>query len=150
MEIRPIRTDEIESTVRMWRRSREAAQPWLEARMGYTPANDRWFFREMLVRRCDVWVALDGERIVGLLAIAGDHVHQLYVEPADQRRGIGSALLGQAFSSSPARLMLHTHQRNAGAQRFYEHHGFREVARGVSAPPESEPDIEYQWEPHGR
>jgi putative acetyltransferase len=142
MEIRRMHADEIEVVVRIWRRSRDASQPWLEARMGHTAEDDLSFFRGTIARENDVWVAVERE-IAGFLAIAGDRLGWLYVDPPAQGRGIGTALLDKAKALSPAGLTLFTHQRNERARAFYERRGFRAVRFGVSPPPESEPDVLY-------
>ncbi len=146
IEIRRISESDIEPTVRMWRRSREGVQPKLEARLKYSPEDDLEFFTETLLKDCSVWIAIVKEQPVGLLAISGEFVEQLHVDPAQQRRGIGTTLLDLAKQKSPARLQLHTHQANTGARKFYEERGFRALRFGVSAAPESEPDVLYEWD----
>lgn len=141
-----MRTDEIESVVRMWRRSREDAMPWLEARMGHTPEDDLRFFRDPIARENDVWVAVERE-VGGLLALARGTLGYLYVDPPAQGKGIGTALLDKAKSLSPEGLTLFTHQRNERARAFYERRGFRAARFGVSPAPESEPDVQYRWDP---
>jgi ribosomal protein S18 acetylase RimI-like enzyme len=150
MEIRRMRADEIESVVRLWRRSRDASQPWLEARMGHTAEDDRRFFEGTIAEENDIWVAIERHiaglvGILGFLAIAGDRLGWLYVDPDAQGRGIGTALLEKAKDLSPAGLTLHTHQRNQRARAFYERRGFRAVGFGVSPPPENEPDVLYKF-----
>jgi GNAT superfamily N-acetyltransferase len=145
MEIRRMRPGEVESVVRLWRRSRDASQPWLEARMGHTAEDDMRFFEGAIVPGNDVWVAIDAE-VVGFLAIKGERLGWLYVDPPAQGKGVGTALLDKAKALSPEGLTLHTHQRNAGARAFYERRGFRAVRFGVSPPPESEPDVLYLWD----
>jgi hypothetical protein len=49
-EIRRLRPDELEEVARIWRRSREDAQPWLEARMAHSAADD---VRHLATRRRD-------------------------------------------------------------------------------------------------
>lgn len=146
IEIRPIEESDIEATVRMWRRSREGVQPELEARLKYSPMDDLKFFTETLLKQCLVWIAIAREQPVGLLAISEDSVEQIYVDPVEQRRGVGTMLLNFAKKKSPARLQLHTHQSNTGARNFYEQHGFRAVQFGISSAPESEPDVLYAWD----
>jgi ribosomal protein S18 acetylase RimI-like enzyme len=146
-EIRRLRPEELEAVVRMWRRSREDAQPWLEARMGHSPDDDLRHFRDVIASKYEVWVAAEAGLAVGLLALADGHVDQLYVDPAAQRRGVGTALIEHARSLFPSGLRLFTHQRNARARAFYEKLGFRVIRFGVSPPPESEPDVAYAWEP---
>jgi len=145
IEIRAIESSEVAETVRMWRRSRDGVQPEIEARMGYSPSDDLAFFTNTILESCDVWVARRNRHVVGLLAIRGNSIEQLYVDPIEQRRGIGTLLLDFAKALSPSRLRLHTHQANEGARRFYERNGFRAAAFGVSPAPESEPDVRYEW-----
>ncbi len=147
LDIRLLRPDEIETVVRIWRRSRQDAQPWLEDRMNHSPEDDLRHFGEVVARENEVWLALEDGTIVALLAQRDGYLDQLYVEPAAQRRGIGTALLRKAMALSPRGLTLFTHRRNARARAFYEKQGFRAVAFGVSPPPESEPDVKYSWDP---
>jgi ribosomal protein S18 acetylase RimI-like enzyme len=149
MEIRRMREDEIDAVARLWRRSRDDSQPWLEARMGHTAEDDLRFFEGTIAKENDVWVAVD-RGILGFLAIAGDRLGWLYVDPPAQGRGIGSALLDKAKALSPEGLTLYTHQRNERARAFYERRGFRAVRFGVSPPPESEPDAFYRFCPPGK
>jgi ribosomal protein S18 acetylase RimI-like enzyme len=139
--------DALEVVVRLWRRAREDAQPWLEARLGHTHEDDLRFFRDVVMSENHVWLVVDGDTVCGLLAIAGARVSQLHVDPAHQGAGVGSALLAHAKALAPRGLELHTHRRNARARRFYERRGFRAVALGTSPPPESEPDVAYAWAP---
>ena len=62
-----------------------------------------------------------------------------------QGAGAGSALIAHAKRLHPSGVWLFTHQRNTRARAFYEARGFRAVAFGVSPPPESEPDVRYEW-----
>jgi GNAT superfamily N-acetyltransferase len=144
--IRPLVEGDVERTVALWARARRDAQPWLERRMGHTPADDLAFFRGTLMRTMDVWVAAQDGAPLGLLALAPGRLEHLYVDPPAQGRGVGSALLGHAKRLMPGGLTLFTHRRNRRARAFYEARGFRAVAFGVSPPPESEPDVEYRWD----
>ncbi len=63
-------------------------------------------------------------------------------------QSIGDQLLARAKELSPARLELHTFQRNAPARRFYEARGcvavdFNDGSRNE----EREPDVRCQWRP---
>ena len=145
VEIRGIEEADIDETVRMWRRSREGVQSELEARLGYSPKDDLRFFTTILMKECEVWISVRGDRPTGLLAINGDSIEQLYVDPVEQQRGIGTTLLDFAKGRTRARLQLHTHQANMRARTFYEKRGFTPVEFGVSPPPENEPDVRYEW-----
>ena len=140
---------ELEDVVRIWRRSREDAQPWLEARMAHSDADDLRHFRDVVATENEVWVAVASGAPVALIALRPGFIDQLYVDPSAQKLGVGTALLDHAKRACPQGLALFTHQRNERARAFYERRGFAAVAFGVSPPPESEPDVRYEWAARG-
>jgi len=145
IEIRRALASELGRVVALWSRSKKRAYPWLAVEQAHTPAEDLAYFRDSVCGRCEVWVAVRGGAIAGLLALESGHVDQLYVEPSDQGSGVGSALVAHAKQLHPRGLSLFTLQRNARARAFYEARGFRAVRFGVSPAPESEPDVRYEW-----
>ena len=93
----------------------------------------------------EIWVVEQPE-VIGFLGLQGDEVSHLYVEPSRQGGGIGSALLDHAKQLRPERLELWVFQKNEGARRFYERHGFRLVKLTDGAGNmEKEPDALYEW-----
>ncbi|WP_244648612.1 GNAT family N-acetyltransferase [Neoaquamicrobium sediminum] len=88
-------------------------------------------------------IAEVGGRIVGFIAVEGEWIEQLYLDPAWTGRGIGSRLLALATANMPVS-RLHCFQANDGARRFYERHGFRAEAFGDGfGNEEGLPDITY-------
>lgn len=111
----------------------------------HTPDEDRWFYRERMFVTCTLWGAFDGAAMTGVIAFHDDWIEQLYVLPAAQGRGIGSALL-EIAKRRAERLQLWTFQRNARARRFYEARGFVPVEQtDGSGNEEKEPDVRYLW-----
>ncbi|TPI26982.1 GNAT family N-acetyltransferase [Mesorhizobium sp. B3-1-6] len=109
----------------------------------HTPAEDLFFIRDILLPNQQVSVAVAGENIVGFIAVSGEWVEQLYLDPAWTRQGIGARLLTQATAGMPV-IKLHCFQANTGARRFYERHGFRAEGFGDgSTNEEGLPDILY-------
>ncbi len=148
--LRPYTPADFEETVAVWRASKRAAFPYVEAQQRWTLEDDAGHFRRVISVEYEVWLAEVEGRIAGLLARRDDFVDQLFVRPDLQRCGVGTALLRKAAELSPGGLRLFTFQRNRPARSFYEKHGFRAVKFGLSAPPENEPDVEYRWEPPPR
>ena len=89
----------------------------------HTPAEDFAFIRDIVLPRHQVTVAEANNGIVGFIAVSGDWVEQLYLDPAWTGQGIGSRLLSEAIAALPV-VKLHCFQANTGARRFYERHGF--------------------------
>jgi ribosomal protein S18 acetylase RimI-like enzyme len=145
--VRPMADDEIDTVVQLWHVTKREAYPYLPLEQEYSLAQNDWFFRTRILPEHDIWLAVEGQSIVGFLAIKGSYIDRLYVLPGQQRRGVGTALLSKARELSPNELELATHQQNTQARAFYEKHGFRPVRFGVSPPPESAPDLTYRWTP---
>lgn len=111
----------------------------------HTPEEDRWWFAERLYPGNAVWLAEDGEALMGYAAVAPGWLNHLYVHPDHQGRGAGPALLAQAKAGADE-LQLWTFQCNARARAFYEHRGFVLVELTDGAHNEErEPDARYRW-----
>ena len=90
------------------------------------------------VGRGDVYLALDGEDIVGVAATErrddAIYIDRLGVAPARQGTGLGSFLLERieeiARSSDLKGLSLETAEMAEGNIRLYRRHGFEIVRRG--------------------
>jgi ribosomal protein S18 acetylase RimI-like enzyme len=106
-----------------------------------------WVINHMVPER-ETWVADDRGRIVAVMVLDGEMVDQMYVAPAEQRRGVGDAMLSHAKKLRPARLRLYTFQSNAPARRFYEARGFVAIAfNDGERNEERAPDVLYEWTP---
>jgi putative acetyltransferase len=102
----------------------------------------------------EVWVAEEDGRLVGFIGIerstnldGAPVLEKLYVEPTEQNRGVGSALLDKAKELRPDELYLWVFQKNP-ARRLYERQGFKLVKLTDGADNmEREPDALYRWRP---
>jgi ribosomal protein S18 acetylase RimI-like enzyme len=102
------------------------------------------YFETEVLPKSTVRLALATGTLVGFIAASSESVAQLHVRVGFHRRGVGSQLLDWAKHQSAGSLWLYTFARNRVAQAFYEHHGFRVVARGFEPTWQLE-DIKYQW-----
>ena len=126
---------------------------FVRARDGMTylpriPDEDRPKLGAWIVERHQVWVAEEDGAVTGFIGIEPGYLSHIYVDPAVQNRGIGSALLAHAKTLLPDGMQLWVFQRNEGARRFYEREGFRlvELTDGQGNM-EQEPDARYEWAP---
>lgn len=107
----------------------------------------RGWIRDRLIPTQETWVAIDGERVVGMMAITPGHLEQLYVAPDRLGDGIGRRFVDLAKERSPAGLSLWTFQVNDRARRFYERNGFSAVEFTDDDNQERQPDVRYAWSP---
>lgn len=82
----------------------------------------------------EVWV-LEEEfgRIVGVLALSGNEIETLDVDPAERRRGHGGRLLALAKSRRPGGLVARVGAGGHAARTFLTHHGFTAPAAPAGA-----------------
>jgi GNAT superfamily N-acetyltransferase len=150
MEVRPAREDELEPLTRLFVRARNE--------MEYLPQVPEEAFEPIMARireHEEVWLAEEDGQLLGFLGIeestnlgGAPVLEKLYVEPADQNRGVGAALLEKAKELRPEGFYLWVFQKNDGARRLYERHGFRLVKLTDGADNmEREPDALYRWSP---
>ncbi|AMO48111.1 Acetyltransferase, GNAT family [Enterobacter sp. FY-07] len=81
-----------------------------------------------------IWVAEeDGHRMGFASVYENDNfLHNLFVDPDFQGRGVGSALLKHAQSTFTHTGALKCLSLNEGALKFYQRHGWHVEAQGVS------------------
>lgn len=145
LHIRAYQPDDFDAVTLLWRQAREISLPEFQRTKGYPFEMDCAYFREHILPENQVLVAEVAQHPVAFMAIKGDFIDHLYVAPPFWRMGIGRALLTHARTLSPHRLRLFTLQINVNARAFYEKNGFTVLKLGISPPPESEPDVEYDW-----
>jgi GNAT superfamily N-acetyltransferase len=146
VEIRRTREEEIEPLTRLFIRARNE--------MNYLPQVPDEAAAPIAARirqHDEVWLAEEDGRLLGFLGIehstnlGAPVLEKLYVDPAEQNRGVGSALLEKAKELRPDELYLWVFQKNP-ARRLYERHGFQLVRLTDGADNmEREPDALYRW-----
>ena len=115
-----------EAVARVHRASFDQRLPWLAGL--HTPDEDRAYFAGVVFDQSEVWGSFDGDDLIGFISFRDNRIYHLYVLPACQGRGVGSALLALAQTRF-SELELWTFQRNEAARRFYENRGFAAVER---------------------
>lgn len=145
--IRPYRPEDLDPVVDLWFDSWHAAFPDLTH---FEPKAEWWRrFAEEIAVEDRIFVAEVDGGLAGFLSLTtrdgAGYVREIFVAPAYQRRGVGSALMALAKQLYPAGLSLHTLQRNIQAAAFYEKHGFIVASRGIGRV--GLPNARYRWTP---
>jgi putative acetyltransferase len=118
----------------------------------HTPEEDLWFFSEIVFPQQEIWVTekiteetTEVGEVTGFISFHDDWIAHLYIHPASQGQGQGTALLQKATLSVNFR-QLWAFQCNIPARKFYEKHGFR-VERETDGAnnEEKQPDVLYAW-----
>jgi GNAT superfamily N-acetyltransferase len=124
---------------------RAAFTPYVRG-LGRELAADSYGWFGEAIGQGDIYVARDGEEIVGAIATKrgeGDMILEMIgVRPDRQKTGIASWMIGQIEPIARARglrtLSLNTAEMKEDRVRLYSRHGFRIVRRG---PPDHGKDV---------
>ena len=142
--IRPATPDDAPAVARVFGDSRAEAMPWLPVL--HTPEEDLAWFTKQLAGEAYVW---DEGGILGYAVLNGDELHDLYIAPEAQGRGIGSALFARVQEARPAGFHLWAFRDNTRARGFYERRGCVVVRATDGDNEEGLPDVMYEWRPTG-
>ncbi|WP_293452388.1 GNAT family N-acetyltransferase [Phenylobacterium sp.] len=124
LTVRRVRPEELAECARLYVRVLRDTFTWL------APERHRESDFLRAAAEEEVYVALDGGRIVGLAALFApqNFLHSLYV--AERGRGIGKALLDHVAETVDGPISLKCQTANRRAQAFYVREGFRCVEAG--------------------
>jgi len=111
----------------------------------HTVEEDRAHIRDHVLVDYRVTIAERDGRIVGFMAELEGWIEHFYMDAAQLRTGIGSALMADAKARNQS-LELWCFADNMRARAFYEKHGFVAVKFTDGAGNEARaPDILYRW-----
>jgi len=137
--IRALTDADAGAVAELFRRSRQAAMPWLPVM--HTPGEDGDFFGSEIATSLG-WAATEDGTLLAFALARDGWLNHLYVDPGHRGRGVGTALLGNALAAMPEGAQLWVFERNQRARDFYATHGFVEAERtDGSGNEEREPDV---------
>ncbi len=143
LAIRPAGVHDIGAVAALHRTVRTACLPYLPCL--HTAEEDLAFFRDRVFPTCDVRVADRVSGLSGFCAFRPGWIDHLYILPAFQKAGLGTAFVDLA-KEGQSRLNLWVFQRNAAAIEFYRKQGFAlsRMTDGADNE-EQEPDALLEW-----
>lgn len=128
--IRPYHPGDISDVMEAWKQANALAHPFLSEE--YTAQVEREV-RELYIPKAETYVLQEGSRVVGFVALLGNDIGGLFVEPAKHGKGYGRALVDHAVAIKGP-LKVEVFRDNDIGRAFYERYGFLLVAAALHEP----------------
>ena len=123
--IRPYRIDDTDALVEVWRAATALAHPFLPDTFVQQEAHN---LRHIYFPNAESWTCEVGGKAVGFIAMLGDEIGGLFLDPALHGQGLGRKMVDHIRKDRPG-LRVEVFARNAVGRRFYHAYGFCEVRR---------------------
>ncbi len=126
--IRRYRDEDLHELLAVWERSARDAYYFLD---GAFFEKERIAIEQDWMPVAETWVCESEGRLRGFIALIGDEVGAIFVDPHVQGRGVGRALMDHAKGLRD-RLELYVFKENENGRRFYDRYGFRIVGEHIN------------------
>ncbi|HPQ67934.1 MAG TPA: GNAT family N-acetyltransferase [bacterium] len=126
--IRDYRDEDLGRVMDIWLAASRVGHPFLSEEQ---LAKDRQEIIEHAIPEARQWLYENEGEIVGFIALIGEHIGGLFVDPAYHRQGIGRALVNHARGMYE-RLTVNVFRDNRNGIAFYEGVGFAFVREQIS------------------
>ncbi|MGI9273540.1 MAG: GNAT family N-acetyltransferase [Endozoicomonas sp.] len=88
--------------------------------------HERHNIPNVYIPNTDTWVAVVDDKVLGFIALIGNEVGGIFLDPGQHGKGLGKALMDKA-QELHGDLVVDVLKENAIGRRFYERYGFRFV-----------------------
>jgi putative acetyltransferase len=123
--IRKYRAEDTDALVLIWQKANALAHSFLADDFVEQVGQD---MRNIYLPNAETWVLEENETPLGFIALVGDEIGGLFLEPSFHGRGFGRALVDHAAAlRSPLRVEVF--EKNAIGRHFYDRYGFIETER---------------------
>ncbi|MCS5711646.1 GNAT family N-acetyltransferase [Candidatus Berkiella aquae] len=141
-------TDDIHDIAKVYLRSRKELVAF--APLAHSDDNIHEWVRNTLLPNEQVIVAEKNVIIIGMMSLTSEDekkwIKQLYIHPDSVGQGVGTLMIKKAKSILGSPIYLYTFEKNIGAKRFYEKHGFLAIDFDDGSGNEEHcPAILYRW-----
>lgn len=125
--IRTYRDEDLKTLLDVWYRASLIAHPFLHEDF---LRKEFKAIEEIYIPMAETWVYEQENRVVGFIALIGDEVGAIFVDPHLQGQGIGQALMGHA-QPLRSKLEVEVFEANAIGRRFYDRYGFKPIKEHI-------------------
>ena len=125
--IRQYADEDLAAVLSSWENASKIAHPFLTKEF---TDQERLNIPNLYLPNADTWVVETGGTVVGFIAMLGNEVGAIFVEPEFQGKGLGRVLMDKAHELY-GDLEVDVFQANSIGCKFYAKYGFKHMAESV-------------------
>ncbi|MDA0339370.1 MAG: GNAT family N-acetyltransferase [Proteobacteria bacterium] len=120
-DVRPYDHKDLAGVMSAWETASALAHPFLSKAF---LAQERHNIPNVYLPNADTWLVEQDEAVIGFIALIGNEVGAIFLDPAFHGTGAGKALMDKAVDLNGA-LEVEVFRDNAVGRKFYDKHGFK-------------------------
>ena len=133
--IRQYTDSDVDAVVTIWRSASELAHPFLSSEFLDTEEGN---VRNVYPKFAEIWVKEietpeTGIKVIGFIALIGNEVGAIFLNPDHHGQGIGRALMDTAINIK-GDVTVDVFKQNKIGRRFYDSYGFKAVKEYLHEP----------------
>lgn len=118
--IRKYRETDVESVLSAWENTQKLAHPFLPEDF---QNQEKINIRELYLPNADTWVVEDDNQVVGFIALIGNEIGGLFVQPTHHGRKLGKMMVDKA-QELHGDIVVEVFEKNSIGRKFYSQYGF--------------------------
>ena len=125
--IRKYKAEDTIALEAVWRAATQIAHPFLNEVFVEQEAD---MLRRVYLPHSETWVVEYEGSPVGFIALTGEEIGGLFLDPAYHGKGLGRAMVDHAIALKGS-MWLEVFEKNLASRRFYDSYGFVEISRSI-------------------
>lgn len=125
--IREYVPEDLPDVLAAWESASRVAHPFLTKAF---LEQERYDIPNVYLPNAETWVAEQEGKVVGFIALLGEEVGAIFVDPSCQGTGVGRDLMDKA-QALRGDLEVEVFEANAIGRRFYDRYGFMPVGQSI-------------------
>jgi putative acetyltransferase len=130
VKIRQYENPDLEAVLSSWERATRLAHPFMTDEF---IAQERINTAEIYLPNTDTWVIETDDHVVGFIALMGNEVGAIFLQPEYHGRGAGKALMDKA-QEIHGDLEVEVFKENSIGREFYSRYGFSQLEEKLHEP----------------
>lgn len=113
-----------------WKNTQKIAHPFLSEDF---QAQELINIQELYLPNADTWVVEEDHVVVGFIALIGNEIGGLFLQPTHHGKKLGKLMIDKA-QALHGNLVVDVFEKNAVGRTFYNKYGFKQVGEKIHEP----------------